>query len=336
MRPMRRLVPAIALLVALDLPAADEPPKRWFKGNTHTHTLNSDGDSTPDEVVRWYREHGYNFLVLSDHNFLTSVDGLNGLHAADGQFLVIAGEEVSDLLEKKPIHVNGLGLEKRVAPQGGATVAEVLQRNIDAVRGAKGVPHVNHPNYVWAIAPGDLQKVQGYRLLEIYNGHPLVNNDGAPGSPSVEAIWDMLLSAGKRVYAIAVDDAHTFKEPWNPGAARPGRGWVVVRSATLDTTSLLHALEEGDFYASTGVELKDVEATPAELAITIKNKGDTRFTTQFIGREGTVLATTGENPARYAFRGHETYVRARITDSNGARAWVQPVFPGKEGGASAK
>jgi len=40
---------------------------RWFKGNTHTHTLNSDGDSTPDEVVKWYREHGYHFLVLTDH-----------------------------------------------------------------------------------------------------------------------------------------------------------------------------------------------------------------------------------------------------------------------------
>ena len=43
----------------------------WFKGNTHTHTLESDGDSTPEEVTRWYKEHGYNFLVLSDHNVLT-------------------------------------------------------------------------------------------------------------------------------------------------------------------------------------------------------------------------------------------------------------------------
>ena len=64
-------------------------PAGWFKGNTHTHTLNSDGDSTPDEVVRWYREHGYQFLVLTDHNFLTSVDGLNALHGASDRFLVI-------------------------------------------------------------------------------------------------------------------------------------------------------------------------------------------------------------------------------------------------------
>ena len=50
---------------------------RWYKGNTHTHTLESDGDSTPDEVTRWYHERGYHFLVLSDHNVLTQVDALS-------------------------------------------------------------------------------------------------------------------------------------------------------------------------------------------------------------------------------------------------------------------
>ncbi|HZS07725.1 MAG TPA: hypothetical protein VFD58_23010 [Blastocatellia bacterium] len=58
-------------------PSGGKVERRWYKGNTHTHTLNSDGDSTPDEVVRWYREHGYHFLVLTDHNYLTAVDGLN-------------------------------------------------------------------------------------------------------------------------------------------------------------------------------------------------------------------------------------------------------------------
>jgi hypothetical protein len=36
-------------------PAAQRSDLHWYKGNTHTHTLNSDGDSTPDEMVRWYR-----------------------------------------------------------------------------------------------------------------------------------------------------------------------------------------------------------------------------------------------------------------------------------------
>lgn len=45
-------------------------PLRWWKGNTHTHTWWSDGDSPAETAAAWYREHGYNFLVLSDHNRL--------------------------------------------------------------------------------------------------------------------------------------------------------------------------------------------------------------------------------------------------------------------------
>jgi hypothetical protein len=113
--------------------AAAGAPLRWYKGNTHTHTLNSDGDSTPDEVVKWYREHDYDFLVLTDHNFLTSVDGLNALHGADEQFLVIKGEEVTDRFEKKDLHINGLDVSTRVDPQHGSSVVDVLQRNVDDI-----------------------------------------------------------------------------------------------------------------------------------------------------------------------------------------------------------
>jgi hypothetical protein len=126
---------------------AEETATRWFKGNTHTHTTESDGDSTPDEVARWYRSHGYDFLILSDHNVLTSIEGLAALEGADGNFLLMRGEEVSDVFGKKPIHVNGLDLERLVPPQGGTSVASVIQRNVDAVRSAKGVPHINHPNF---------------------------------------------------------------------------------------------------------------------------------------------------------------------------------------------
>lgn len=47
------------------------PDVRWWRGNLHTHTLWSDGDDFPEMVVEWYREHGYQFLALSDHNVLS-------------------------------------------------------------------------------------------------------------------------------------------------------------------------------------------------------------------------------------------------------------------------
>ncbi len=47
------------------------PKPKWWKGNTHTHTFWSDGQDYPEMVADWYKKHGYNFLVLSDHNVLS-------------------------------------------------------------------------------------------------------------------------------------------------------------------------------------------------------------------------------------------------------------------------
>jgi hypothetical protein len=277
-------------------------------------------------VVRWYREHGYNFLVLSDHNFLTNVDGLNAIHAADEKFVVVKGEEISDVFAGKPIHVNGLNVARKVDPQHGKSVAETIQRNVDAVRAASGVPHINHPNYEWAITADDLKQVQNDKLFEIYNGHPLVNNQGGGGVPGLEEVWDTILTSGKLLYGIAVDDAHTFKQPWNKNAARPGQGWVVVRAARLNAEVLLEAMERGDFYASTGVELIDYQADDKGILITIKQQGSSKYRTRFLGDGGRLLKeVTTTNPA-YQFQGNETYVRAKVIDSNGHVAWTQPVW----------
>jgi len=304
------------------------PPLKWYKGNTHTHTLNSDGDSTPDDVVRWYREHGYNFLVLSDHNFLTSVDGLNAVHGAEEQFIVIRGEEVSDGFGGKPIHINGLNLQQLVPAQGGNSIVDVLQNNVTAIRNQDGVPHINHPNFGWAFGAEELTAVQGFRLLEIFNGHPRVNNLEGGGSPSVEQIWDQLLSAGKVIYGIAVDDAHHFKRPWDPEASLPGQGWVVVRADGLTPDSVLDALERGEFYASTGVEIEDYAISDASFRIAVKPYGQTKYRIRFIGEMGTVLLQAFDATANYTFDGNERYVRARVDDSNGKTAWLQPAFPG--------
>jgi hypothetical protein len=47
-----------------------DPEPRWWRGNLHTHTLWSEGDGFPEMACDWYRENGYQFLALSDHNVL--------------------------------------------------------------------------------------------------------------------------------------------------------------------------------------------------------------------------------------------------------------------------
>ncbi len=309
--------------------AAQNPPAqslRWFKGNTHTHTLNSDGDSTPDDVVRWYREHGYHFLVLTDHNFLTETEALNALHGASGKFLIIPGEEVTDTFGGRPLHINGVNVAERVAPQGGQSVVDVLQRNVDAIRRVSGVPHINHPNFRWAMTAAELGSVKNNRLFEIYNGHPQVNSLGGGGVPGLEEAWDSILSSGTLLYGIAVDDAHTFKQPGNPTVAGPGRGWVMVRAASLDGAGILAAMERGDFYASTGVELSDYQVTPTSMTVTVRATSFSKYRIQFVGRNSKLLQESVESPATYRFTGAEGFVRARVLESNGQIAWCQPVL----------
>lgn len=52
-------------------PAGKETPRKWYKGNLHTHSLWSDGNDFPEMICDWYKREGYHFLALSDHNILS-------------------------------------------------------------------------------------------------------------------------------------------------------------------------------------------------------------------------------------------------------------------------
>ena len=306
---MRHIVAVLLVFLAFSANAA------WLKGNTHTHTSESDGDSTPAEVVAWYADHGYDFLVITDHDKVTRV--------SSDRLVLIPGEEVTDRLPKKPLHVNAIGIEEPVAPQKGATPVEVLQRNVDAVRKAGGIAAINHPNFGWAFGAAELLQIQGATLLEIASGHPFVNMQGPP---SVEEMWDRLLTAGRRIWGVAVDDSHHLKRPWDVDMAPPGKAWVMVRAETREPKAILAALAAGDFYASTGVELEDYAAGPKEMTVRVKEKNLARYVIRFIGANGKVLQESSGPAASYVFRRGEPYVRAKVIDSNGKVAWCQPSF----------
>ncbi len=320
------MVPAVsgcAKRVSFEVPSA---AGSWYKGNTHAHTTESDGDSSPEYVASWYKDHGYDFLVLSDHNVFTDPTTL--AHLTDDRFLLIPGEEVTSAFGDAAIHVNGLNIPRLIEARTAETLVATIQANVDAVREVDAVPHINHPNFLWSFGAEELRQIEGDRLLEIWNGHPTVHNDGGGGAPSLEEIWDILLTGGKRIFGIAVDDAHHFQGEFTVDRANPGRGWVSIRSRALEPAALMSALETGDFYASTGVELDDVIVTPNRLEIRIRVDRDFRYETTFIGAGGRVLRETVDNPAVFELTDQVGYVRAKVINSRGEVAWTQPVFVG--------
>ncbi len=412
--PSRALRLAFALTVGAL--AACGPSSRWFKGNLHTHSYWSDGDQFPEVILQRYREAGYDFVAMSDHNVLaagerwlaigadsTRLRSLNEYrqlfgeewveqrqddsgqlevrlkrfaeyadHVAEpGRFLVLQAEEITDHFESRPLHVNAINVRDLIVPRGGTSVADVLQRSIDAVlaqRKATGqamFPHVNHPNYGWAVTAEDLMALEGERFFEVYNGHPLVHNAGDSLRPSTDRLWDIVLTYRltnglEVVYGIATDDAHNYLQV-DATRANPARGWVMVRAPALSAEAIVAAMEAGEFYASTGVVLADIASSPERLALRIQGEPGVEYVTEFIGtREGfdrgvgdvpdlnglpvtrrysadigAVLAEVpGLNP-QYELSGDELYVRARVRASRPPRnpvhaaeretAWVQPV-----------
>ncbi|MBI3885062.1 MAG: CehA/McbA family metallohydrolase [Opitutae bacterium] len=342
------------ILLSVFLGSAVLSQAAWFKGNTHTHTINSDGNATPDVVARWYRENGYQFVVITDHEYVTDVAPLNALFGREGQFLVLSGQEVSqhlgqsrdprDPTNRPSCHVNAINSRRVVVPIGGTagkafgfappgmTMAETYARNIAEIRAAGGLAQVNHPNWQWSVRLEDLLGLPDDTLFEIWNGHPAINNLGGTDddgnvAPSSEALWDSLLSKGKRLWGVAADDSHYFYHLDEIKGPKPGQAWVVVRADALTAEKIAAALARGEFYSSTGVVIDDLAATADEVTLRINGQPrGPRYLTKFVGQGGRVLAEVAGLRPHYEFKGDEGYVRAHLTDSNGHQAWTQPVF----------
>lgn len=374
---------------------------QWFKGNTHTHSLWSDGNDFPEMIVDWYKDRGYHFLALSDHNVLSRGEKwievkkvekrrkkggtgtmakyrdrfgddwveLRGEAGSEEvrlktlaeirprfdeaeKFLLIEAEEITDKFRQYHIHINALNLDEVIKPQGGDSVVETMRNNLRAVKEQSErldrpiLTHLNHPNFHWAITPQQLAEVVEEQFFEVYNGHPGINHLGDAKHPSDEAIWDMantlriLVHKAPPLFGVATDDSHYY----HGGDVSPGRGWVMVWATELKAEPLIASMEKGEFYASSGVVLKEVNYDRASRKhrIEITPVDGVSFETKFIGTRHSSPEVTGEvfaslpgTTAEYQLTGDELYVRAVVNSTREhpnpsyagqkEQAWTQPI-----------
>jgi len=277
--------------------------EKWYRGNTHTHAMFSDENDTNDvpKIASWYEDAGYNFLLLSEHNdHVAKKQVICHDEAADPpKFIMLCGVELSN-----DRHHTALGIDHYIGDETS------LQDGVRKIIAAGGVPILNHPQDP-VVNASSFIATKGLNHLEVVNGGRLQD------TPATEMLWDSVLSApdGRIVYAVASDDNHYKK-------ANVGRGWIMVKSPALTKDDIKENIRNGNFYASTGVMLKDYRATKKQ--ITIDSENGNLIT--FIGRNGSVLNTVSAGKATYNIKGNELYVRAKITNTDGKAAWTQPVF----------
>lgn len=391
----------LALLAAcaavIPLPAQDYDCRDWFKGNTHTHTLWSDGNDFPESVIDWYRKHGYHFVALSDHNvlqegekwmsvsaikkrqraigrdaitkcearfgkdwirweerdgekglFLKTLDQCRERFEEPGKFHLVPAEEISNA---RAIHVNALNLRKVIPAVKDENLepTEVIQATLDRVKAhaeSTGEPilaHINHPNFRWALTPEDLAAVAEGGFVEIYNGHPGINHLGDEERPGEVRAWDIANTIrlaemeAPPLLGVATDDSHTY----HGGDVRPGRGWIHVGAESLDSSAIVRAMQEGKFYASSGVLLERIAFDPEKRVLTLEiaDQKGTAYTTEFVGTRagydasadkdtgiGEVFATEEGRKVSCRVPDDAYYLRATVTSS---RKHPDPSFPGQ-------
>jgi hypothetical protein len=298
--------------------------KVFQKGNIHTHSIESDGKASPREVYEWYRNHGYNFLALTDHNTLTQPSHYRALETKT--FIMVPGEEVTMDVGGVPVHINSLCSDRQIGPgfrhdkrrTEFGSIGQAMQWSIKAILAAHGTALVNHPNYKWSFGVEALPNAKGANLLEIFSGIPGVHSQGDGYRPSEEAIWDQAWVRGMHFGAVAVDDMHKLRGQSNSG---PGRGWVQVFANELTRGAICDGLAKKRLYASNGGELRHFQVTAGAMSVW----PDENAKVEFLAPNNHLLRTlhvVGGAPATYHLVGNEGAVRARITTPRGT-AWTQ-------------
>jgi hypothetical protein len=380
------------ILLLLFISCNQEIPKQnWQKGNLHTHSFWSDGDDFPEMIIKWYKDNGYQFIALSDHNTISQGENWYKLKINDNKnyalekykksfvdwvetktdssgtyvrlktfeeykskledinsFLIIRSEEVTSY--SQPVHINVTNIKEKIEPATGNSVLEVMQKTLDAVHAQRkkfNIPmfaHINHPNFGYGVNVEDLKNLNGERFFELYNGHPAVNNLGDDTHMDLETMWDLInisyYNENKPlILGIATDDSHNYHTK-SSNHSNTGRGWVMVNSEKIEISSLIEAMESGDFYSSSGIFLKKVYNTESEFFIEMVPKKGIEYETIFMGyREGSYeveeLKRVKGNFSKYTFQKNDLFVRAKIRSNElivnpvivgeTMQAWVQPI-----------
>lgn len=295
--------------------AFDNPFKasgRWYKGNLHTHTTNSDGALPPEDMAKQYMMKDYDFVCITDHG---KVSDLKSLSTSD--FLVIDGEEIgigsSSLGE--PYHLVAVDLKKAV-PEGGNDV----QKMIDDLKGMGALVLLCHP-YWSSLTIDDMIGLEGYTGLEIFNTSCFYSI--AKGHSTVH--WDDLLARGRRIWGFAVDDAH-----WHFNDHRPNDAcgaWIMVKSKSLSVEDIKGAINAGLFYSSNGPTINDISVDNGEITVSAERSKIINFVADsYKGESFTAPPGKTFEGAHYAIQGTEKYVRIECIDAEGRFAWSNPIY----------
>lgn len=258
------------------------PVDRYFKANLHTHSTISDGRLTPEELKAAYKAKGYSILSITDHDVVADHSVMN-----EPDFLLLTGAEYDISEKNKPIrrghcktyHINCIAkqpgilwqpfanekIRNDVIPYLERARIESLPREYSTeaintiITRANETGHLvmyNHPHWSGQAYP-DYAGLRGLWGMELSNYGCMLAGYGDRENATIYR--DMVNFSGK-LFPLCTDDSHSMRDV--------GGGWIMVGAEKLEYGSVIQALEQGDFYASTGPEIYSLTFENSTLRVT--------------------------------------------------------------------
>ncbi|MDP4095810.1 CehA/McbA family metallohydrolase [Paenibacillus sp. P96] len=222
---------------------------RWYKGDFHMHTRLTDGKQTPAELTAQAAGQGLDFMVITEHNFLTT-------GWPETELLVIPGTEVTS----SKGHFNILGIREWIEPfgDGSQPVFETVEGMVSILQAAReqgAVCSMNHPELV----PWEWQldvRLDAFDTIEIWNDPTYPDNTDA--TEKALQLWDVLWAHGVILWGIGGSDTHNLPhESYEPGGPPSvvGDPRTCVWSDELSVQGMMSAIRQGHVYVTRGPEL---------------------------------------------------------------------------------
>lgn len=276
---------------------------RYFKANLHTHSTISDGKLTREEVKEAYKALGYQILCLTDHFVIADHSDMN-----ETDFLMLTGIEVNinapdmtkvsgktyhlNLIAKDPENLWSPAKAFRKRPAAAKYEDKMqceemdLQYNTDSINAMiakaneKGfLVMYNHPTWSCQSYP-DYAPLKGLWGMEVRNSECCLLGHNENNF----RVYKDLLMLGNLVYPLGTDDMH------KPRAL--GQSWIMVGANELRYSSVIEALENGDFYMSCGPEITSLRVEGDVLKVTCS--AAQRINMETHGRFAQVVIAEGE------------------------------------------
>lgn len=279
--------------------------KTRYRVNLHMHTTLSDGLKTPAQAAQLYRAAGYDAIAITDHWTFGEPGELEDMTVLSGCEYNMLSSNTRDGL----FHIVGVGMQRNPEIPHDADVQTV----INSIRQVGGLVILAHP--AWSLnSPAQILPLEHVDLTEIYNSVSGVHMSRRPDSG---LIVDMLGAQGRIYPLIADDDAHYYDND-------ACMSWIMVEALDRTRESLLHAIRNGQFYATQGPEVH-IRREGAELVVHCSPCREILFLSDCAWSRR-VFAGEGLTEAHYLPVEAEHFVRAEVTDENGRRAWTNCVL----------